>query len=40
MGLVYLLFCWTFIPTLIALIEFILLITMPDETFYQKYGNC
>ncbi|MEN9472682.1 MAG: hypothetical protein RLZZ495_771 [Pseudomonadota bacterium] len=39
LGIVYLLFCWTFIPALIAFIEFILLLTMSDEKFNQKYGQ-
>lgn len=39
LGIVYLLFCWTFIPSVIAFIEFILLLTMSDETFNQKYGR-
>lgn len=38
-GFLYLLFCWTFIPSLIAFIEFIILLTMSDESFNQKYGN-
>ena len=36
MGIVYLVFCWTFIPSIIAFIEFILLLTMSDEVFNQK----
>lgn len=36
-GLLYLLFCWTFIPALIAFVEWILLLTMSDSTFAQKY---
>lgn len=39
LGFVYLIFCWTFIPAIIAFIEFILFLTMSDETFNQKYGN-
>ena len=39
MGILYLLFCWTFIPSIIAFIEFILFLTMSDETFNQKYGQ-
>jgi len=39
MGILYLLFCWTFIPALVAFIEFILFLTMSDETFNQKYGQ-
>ena len=38
LGLIYLLFFWTFIPAIIALIEFILLLTMSDEAFDRKYG--
>jgi TM2 domain-containing membrane protein YozV/ribosomal protein L40E len=39
MGILYLVFCWTFIPALIAFVEFILLLTMSDEKFNQKYGS-
>lgn len=39
MGIVYLLFCWTFIPAIIAFIEFILLLVMTDETFNQRFGQ-
>lgn len=39
LGIVYLLFCWTFIPAFIAFIEFILFLTMSDEAFNQKYGH-
>ncbi len=38
LGILYLIFCWTFIPAIIAFIEFIILLTMNDETFNQKYG--
>jgi TM2 domain-containing membrane protein YozV len=37
-GVVYLLFCWTFIPALLALIDFIVLLGMSDKEFVQKYG--
>lgn len=37
-GLFYLLFCWTGIPWLIALVEFIIYIFMSDEEFALKYG--
>ena len=37
-GLLYLVFCWTFIPAVIAFIEGIVYITMDDERFWQKYG--
>lgn len=36
-GLFYLLFCWTFIPEFIALIEAILLFSMREESFNKKY---
>jgi TM2 domain-containing membrane protein YozV/ribosomal protein L40E len=39
LGIVYLLFFWTFIPGFISFIEFILFLTMSDEVFNQKYGN-
>jgi TM2 domain-containing membrane protein YozV len=38
-GIIYLLFCWTFIPALFALIDFIVLITMNDTSFNQTYGS-
>lgn len=37
-GIVYLIFCWTFIPTIVAFIEFIIYLTMSDEDFAKKYG--
>ena len=37
-GVVYILFCWTFIPSLIGFIEGIIYLTMSDEAFAQKYG--
>jgi len=37
-GLVYLLFCWTFIPTLVGWIEAVLLLVMSDGDFNHKYG--
>lgn len=37
-GLLYLIFCWTFIPAIIAFIEGIVYITMDDERFWEKYG--
>ncbi len=38
-GIVYLLFCWTLIPTLVAFIEGILLLVMSDDDFNRKYGH-
>jgi DNA-directed RNA polymerase subunit RPC12/RpoP len=34
----YLLFCWTFIPAIIALYELIQYAMMSDEAFHAKYG--
>lgn len=39
LGIVYLLFCWTYIPGLIAIIEGIIYLTMDQNTFDNKYGN-
>lgn len=36
-GIVYLLFCWTFIPSFVAFIEFILLLAMSDADFARKH---
>ncbi len=36
-GILHLLFCWTFIPGLIAFIEGIIYLTMSDEDFAIKY---
>lgn len=38
LGLLYLLFCWTFIPALIALIEGIVYLSTSDQRFAVKYG--
>ncbi len=38
-GVVYLLFCWTGIPAIIAFIEAIILLTMSDEDFNAKYNG-
>jgi TM2 domain-containing membrane protein YozV len=37
-GIFYLLFCWTFIPSIIAFIEGILYLVMDDADFAAKYG--
>jgi len=37
MGIVYLLFCWTFIPAIVAFIEGIIFLTMSDAEFNAKY---
>jgi TM2 domain-containing membrane protein YozV len=36
-GILYLLFCWTFIPAFIAFIEGIIYLTMSEETFAERY---
>jgi TM2 domain-containing membrane protein YozV len=38
-GIVYLVFFWTFIPAIIALIEGIIYLTKSDEEFIAKYGG-
>jgi TM2 domain-containing membrane protein YozV len=37
-GLLYLLFCWTFIPSFIALIEAIMYFSMSDAAFNAAYN--
>ncbi len=37
MGIIYILFCWTSIPSIIGLIEGILYLTSTDEQFQAKY---
>lgn len=38
LGLIYLLFCWTAIPSIIAFIEGIYFLLQSDEAFNEKYG--
>ncbi len=38
-GLLYLVFCWTFIPALIAFVEFILFLAMSEQEFNSKYND-
>ncbi|AWM15324.1 hypothetical protein DI487_10115 [Flavobacterium sediminis] len=38
-GILYLLFCWTFIPTIIALFDFIAFLFMSEERFNFKYNK-
>lgn len=38
LGFLYLLFCWTFIPSIAALVNFIVFLTMSDEKFAEKYS--
>jgi TM2 domain-containing membrane protein YozV len=37
-GLLYLLFCWTFIPSIIAFVEAIVFFVTSEEAWDQKYG--
>jgi TM2 domain-containing membrane protein YozV len=37
MGLLYLVFCWTGIPAIVALVEAILYLLASDEDFQKKY---
>lgn len=37
-GIVYLLFCWTFIPAIVSFFEAIYLLLMSQETFDRKFG--
>ncbi len=37
-GVVYLLLCWTLIPSIVGLVEGIVYLTMSDEAFIAKYG--
>jgi len=39
LGVVYLIFCWTFIPAVVALIEGISYLSMSDEAFTEKHGT-
>lgn len=38
LGVMYLLFCWTFIPGLIALLEFFLLLFMSEDEFNRRFN--
>lgn len=38
LGVLYLLFCWTFIPGIIAFIEFLVYLFTSEENFHLKYG--
>jgi TM2 domain-containing membrane protein YozV len=39
MGILYLIFVWTGIPSIAGIIEGIMYLTMSDQAFAQKYGN-
>lgn len=36
-GILYMLFCWTYIPSIIGFIEGIVYLTSSEEKFYRKY---
>ena len=38
-GIIYILFCWTYIPAILGIIEGITYLTASDEKFYQKYAK-
>ena len=38
-GILYLIFCWTFIPAIVGFIEGIIYLTMSDQAFIEKYGG-
>lgn len=39
LGIIYLLFCWTLIPAIIALIEAIIFMFKDENTFNEKYNG-
>jgi TM2 domain-containing membrane protein YozV len=39
LGVAYLLFCWTFIPSVLGVIDAIMLLLMSEEDFVLKYGK-
>ncbi|MEA9415879.1 MULTISPECIES: TM2 domain-containing protein [unclassified Flavobacterium] len=38
-GILYILFCWTLIPSILAFFEFFGLLFMSDNSFNMKYNN-
>lgn len=38
LGLVYILFCWTYVPAIIGLVEGIIYLTQTDQDFATKQG--
>ena len=38
-GILYLLFCWSFIPAIIAFVEAIILLLMSDDVFDRRYNG-
>lgn len=39
LGILYLVFCWTFIPAIVALIDGIIFLTQSEDAFNQKYNE-
>jgi TM2 domain-containing membrane protein YozV len=39
MGIIYLVFCWTFVPAIAGFIECILFLIMSQSDFNKKYGQ-
>jgi TM2 domain-containing membrane protein YozV len=37
-GLIYLLFCWTFLPAILGVVEGIIYLTMSEQAFHAKYN--
>lgn len=37
-GILYLIFCWTFIPAIVAFVEAIVYALMDEHRFHEKYG--
>lgn len=37
-GFLYLIFCWTFIPAILAFVEAIIYAVMNEDAFHAKYG--
>jgi TM2 domain-containing membrane protein YozV len=38
MGILYICFCWTFIPAIVGIIEGIIYLSMTEDEFHKKYG--
>ena len=38
-GLIYLLFCWTIIPSIVAIVDCVIFATMDDQRFNDKYNE-
>ena len=39
LGFLYLLFFWTLVPAIIAIVDFVIFLTMSDEKFNAKYNT-